>query len=114
MLQAWVSVCRAPSISPRVAEGLIVVGLSGIALMMALADHHNLSCWNGHPMLFLGLISYSLYLWHLPILYWTMTFLNHLAVSGDRLWWLIAIGAPAGLLAATISYYFVKRPFTMR
>jgi peptidoglycan/LPS O-acetylase OafA/YrhL len=47
-------------------------------------------------------------LMHLPGL------IDHLAASGDRLWWLIAIGVPAGLLAATVSYYFVERPFTAR
>ena len=149
MLLAWVHVRHGPSLSPRVSNALVVVGLAGIVVMMALVDHYYLAYWNGHamlyvgytitatfigalvlgtaiagpiaralfantPMLFIGLISYSLYLWHLPILGWTMAGLDRLEVTGDRLWWLLAIGVPLSLLAATVSHYLVERPFMAR
>ena len=62
-------------------------------------------------MLFVGTISYSLYLWHLPIIRWTIPMLDHFAVTGDRLWWLVVIAVPLSFLAATISFYFIERPF---
>ena len=65
-------------------------------------------------MLYVGMISYSLYLWHVPIIRWTMTMLNHFAVTGDRLWWLVVIVVPSSLIAATISYYYIERPFMAR
>jgi len=149
MLLAWIHVRQAPSLSPRISDGLVVVGLGGIVVMMALVDHYYLVYWNGHamlyfgytvtaafigalvlgtamagplaralfantPMLFIGLISYSLYLWHLPILGWTMRLLDRLEVTGDRLWWLAAIGIPSSFLAATVSHYLVERPFMAR
>lgn len=66
------------------------------------------------PMLFVGIISYSLYLWHIPILVWTLKLLDHAGVTGDRLWWLAGIGIPASLLAATMSYFLVERRFMVR
>jgi peptidoglycan/LPS O-acetylase OafA/YrhL len=65
-------------------------------------------------MLYLGLVSYSLYLWHLPILTWTMKLLDHFDVTGDRTGWLIVLVIPLSLLAATLSYYWVERPFMAR
>lgn len=65
-------------------------------------------------LLFLGIVSYSLYLWHLPIQSWTQRLLDHFAVAGDRLWWLVGISIPLSLLAATISYYWIERPFMPR
>ena len=62
-------------------------------------------------MLFIGIISYSLYLWHYPILIWTQKLLDHLSISGDRLWWLIGMGVPLSVLAAMISYALAERPF---
>ncbi len=149
MLLAWVYVRIAPPFSPRISDGLVIVGLSGIVVMMALVDHFYLVYWNGHamlylghsviatfigalvlgtamagplaralfantPMLFVGLISYSLYLWHVPILIWTMRLLDKFEVTGDRVWWLVGIGIPSSLLAATVSYFLVERPFMVR
>ena len=65
-------------------------------------------------MLALGIVSYSLYLWHLPIQFWTQRLLDHFSVSGDRLWWLVAISVPLSMLAATLSYYWIERPFMPR
>ena len=62
-------------------------------------------------MLAIGIISYSLYLWHLPIQLWTLRLLDHWSVTGDRLWWLVAISIPVSVLVATLSYFGVEKPF---
>lgn len=62
-------------------------------------------------MLYLGIISYSLYLWHLPIQQWTVAMLDRFGIVGDRLWWLVGISIPLSLIAATLSYCLVERPF---
>ena len=149
MLLAWVYVRHAATISSRLADGMMLVGLIGIVSMMALLDHVFADYWNGHILIFvgytiiacfigmlvlgtamagplsralfanstmlaLGIVSYSLYLWHLPILLWTQKLLDHFAVTGDRLWWLVAICIPLSMLAATLSYYCIERPFMRR
>lgn len=87
--------------------GLLVLGTAGAgALSRAL--------FTKSPMLFIGLISYSLYLWHLPIIHWTMRALDHFGVTGDHLGWLAVIAVPLSLLVASASYYFVERPFMRR
>ena len=61
--------------------------------------------------LFLGIVSYSLYLWHFPITQWTARFLDRWGVAGDRMGWLIAIAVPATIVASALSYWFVERRF---
>jgi len=63
------------------------------------------------PMMWLGVISYSLYLWHYPLLE-----LGQFAgfTNGARMpagWFVIAVAVPAILLIAWLSYRFVERPF---
>lgn len=61
------------------------------------------------PVVFVGLISYSLYLWHWPIIVFA------------RLWWIAPMGAlgtvlilGASVAAGTLSWRFVERPFRDR
>ena len=58
------------------------------------------------PMVFIGLISYSLYLWHWPLLVYA-NFLDQFHGLGSTRWWLLALA----LLAASASYFFVEKPF---
>ena len=61
------------------------------------------------PMVFLGLISYSLYLWHWPLLVFARYYgLGELGLTSR-----IAVVAVA-LLAATASWRFVEQPFRTR
>jgi peptidoglycan/LPS O-acetylase OafA/YrhL len=55
------------------------------------------------PMVFLGRISYGLYLWHQPIFVWLGTYGGWSALD------LVAV--PLAILVATASYYVVERPF---
>ncbi len=58
-------------------------------------------------LLWLGRISYSVYLWHLPML----VALERLARPLNLPWWMtLALGLLATLLTAQLSYVFVERP----
>jgi peptidoglycan/LPS O-acetylase OafA/YrhL len=57
------------------------------------------------PLRWIGLISYGVYLWHVP-LYWVLT--EETAHFGGYL--LFALGAPLAILIAGISYRFIETP----
>lgn len=57
------------------------------------------------PMVFIGIISYSLYLWHWPI--WS--FINHVFIEIDLMKKLLVI--TASLLIAFLSWKFIEEPF---
>jgi peptidoglycan/LPS O-acetylase OafA/YrhL len=54
------------------------------------------------PLVWIGKLSYSLYLWHLPVLF----FSENLGVGGHAF-----VGVATTLLLATVSYYCVERYF---
>ena len=58
------------------------------------------------PMVFVGLISYSLYLWHWPLLVYA-NFLNQLHELDSIRWLLFALAT----LLAGASYFIVEKPF---
>lgn len=62
-------------------------------------------------MVFLGLVSYSLYLWHLPVLTWLAAASWYPGLTGGRLAWILALALPLTLAIATVSYLGVERPF---
>jgi len=89
------------------AFGLITLGAAGSTRIGAMV-------FANRPLTFLGLISYSLYLWHYPLLS-----LAHAAgwIDGARAapWvvvWLVAV--PLILLAAWLSWRYVEQPFLRR
>ncbi|MFD1103733.1 acyltransferase family protein [Sphingobium olei] len=62
------------------------------------------------PVLFIGLISYSLYLWHWPLIVFTRYFYLTLTLSPGMM-----AGVAAGTFAAAVlSWRFVERPFRSR
>jgi peptidoglycan/LPS O-acetylase OafA/YrhL len=87
-----------------VAFGLLVLGASGSTRIGSLL-------FANRGMTFLGVISYSLYLWHYPLLqvaqYTGATNGAHAPA------WIMVLGVvvPAILLAAWLSYRYVERPF---
>lgn len=79
--------------------------LGAMGLIVASPDaivNRTLLCWR--PMTFVGLISYSLYLWHWPVL----VFLA-IACPGHSLWW-NGIALVASFLVATAVYKYVELP----
>ncbi|MEK7781699.1 MAG: acyltransferase family protein [Verrucomicrobiota bacterium] len=61
------------------------------------------------PVVFVGLISYSLYLWHWPL--FSLTRYLTVKVPSATVWWLL-IGA--SVILATLSWRFVETPFRQR
>ena len=58
---------------------------------------------NWAPLRHLGTISYSLYLWHLPIYLWTVR-----AIPDSGLGVKVVVAVPASLLAGWLSYRLVE------
>lgn len=58
------------------------------------------------PVVFIGLISYSLYLWHWPVVVYAK-YANGLELFGSQAW----SGIVLSLLLAIASYYWVETPF---
>lgn len=95
-------------------HALCAVGFAAIVLAGALGPQrgpwHRISSYGALP--WLGLVSYSLYLWHEPLLL-------HLAGNGwlpeqaaSAFWPTLAILLPLSLLAAWVSYWLIEYPFS--
>jgi peptidoglycan/LPS O-acetylase OafA/YrhL len=56
------------------------------------------------PLCWVGTISYSLYLWHLPVYLWAVR-----ALPDAPLWQLVAVAVPGSFLAAFVSFALVER-----
>lgn len=66
------------------------------------------------PIRFTGTISYSIYLWHLPVIFWLMT--HHLTVGGSGLALPFNTVLVLGLVLplSALTYYLVERPAMLR
>lgn len=82
----------------------------GSCLILAAAQHTRIGGWLSIPPLrAIGLISYSLYLWHWPVLvFWRFAKLDTLT-SLD-----CVLAVVVSFVAAALSYRFVERPFRDR
>jgi peptidoglycan/LPS O-acetylase OafA/YrhL len=72
-----------------------------------------LSLLDTRPLVVVGLASYSLFLWHEPLVYWLREHGLTLAGAGGFLINLIVLAAVAGALAA-LTYRYVERPAMAR
>ncbi len=91
-----------PALSLAVA-GILLAGASGGRLATVLLGNR--------VMHFIGIVSYSMYLWHFPILV-ALKEAGFFAGEGIvRLGSAILVGLPLTLAAASVSYYLVERPF---
>jgi peptidoglycan/LPS O-acetylase OafA/YrhL len=80
-----------------VAAGLLI-------LCAVIGDTPAVSLLGARPIRFVGVISYALYLWHVPIL-------GALGVHGHFEGWHSAAAIALSFMAAATSYYVIERPF---
>ena len=81
------------------AYGLPLFEISSVLLVLAAADGR-LPELTLSPLVWLGLISYGLYLWHQPV---------H-ALAGRH----VLVGLPIAVILAAASYRFIEQPFRRR
>ncbi len=85
---------------PTVGTALLILANSG-----TITRSGRLLCWP--PLVFIGLISYSLYLWHWPIIVFAKAWRHpHPLTNLDEI--LIVLGST---LIAVVSWYWVEQPF---
>jgi peptidoglycan/LPS O-acetylase OafA/YrhL len=92
--------------------GIVVPGLIGLGyglLLLAIVWGHKIihTPFEFYPLRFIGLISFSLYLWHLPIIQPLIPALNNPYLNTLR-------RLPLAFLVAYLSYQLVERPFLSR
>jgi len=92
---------------PGVNALLPVVG----AALLIQYGHDTSAGWllSRKPMVFVGLISYSLYLWHWPIIVFSEYYLVQ-KLTG----WRTAAAVAVSLAVATLSWRYVERPFRVK
>jgi peptidoglycan/LPS O-acetylase OafA/YrhL len=90
--------------------------LAGAALalvVLAAASPLPLARWlfGGRALAFVGTVSYSLYLWHNPLIGWLYPLWPGLPHGAGGLGLRALVVVPASLVAAWVSYRLVERPF---
>lgn len=91
-----------PALSLGIAA-LMLAGVAGNPLVNRL--------FGNRYMVFAGLISYSVYLWHLPLLAWVAAMDAPRAWPMNRLIALFLASLPLVVAVAAVSYVLVERPF---
>jgi peptidoglycan/LPS O-acetylase OafA/YrhL len=91
--------------TPLLSCGTVLVVLSGTGGSRVAAG-----LFANRPMIILGLVSYSFYLWHLPMLDWIVASPWLSGLFGKSFGTLIAISIMPILLASALSYLLVERP----
>lgn len=88
--------------------GILLVSVLTGGLIIALVDPHNViaKVFSWKPLVYVGKISYGIYIWHYPILL-LMTDFN--SASETPFWWFI-IEALVVLGVSAFSYRFVEQP----
>ena len=126
---------RAITLAPRLATALSLAGCGAIALAIATFDDHtpfpglaallpvlgtaaliatsgswiNRRLLSAEPVRFVGLISYSWYLWHMPPIVFARLALGREPVAAE-----LAMLVALSFAAATLSWRFVEQPFRKR
>jgi peptidoglycan/LPS O-acetylase OafA/YrhL len=82
------------------------------AVILAAVNGSRLMQWlfGNRFMVYAGLVSYSYYLWHFPIMDWIAATDWFQSLAAGRFLWLLLVATPAVFLVATLSYLLVERP----
>jgi peptidoglycan/LPS O-acetylase OafA/YrhL len=88
---------------PSVYTSIPLVGVSMIIIFSNKNDY-SIRLLKNKIVVFLGLISYGLYLWHYPV----FSFLAHLALDG---FFLKILAIATIIILASISFWLIERPF---
>ncbi|MCK1352668.1 acyltransferase [Bradyrhizobium sp. CW7] len=86
-----------------------IVPVLGAALFISAPGSFASTVLSARPPVFIGLISYPLYLWHWPILVFSELFAMHPLSIRER-----AMCILASTLAATLTFLFVEKPIRRR
>jgi peptidoglycan/LPS O-acetylase OafA/YrhL len=86
--------------NPAALMGWMAMAEVGALLLVLGAQHVPGLSW--FPMVWIGRLSYGIYLWHYPIMYW----LRREDITG---WRSMLIGTAGAVLCAALSYYTVER-----
>lgn len=62
------------------------------------------------PLHFVGVVSYGIYLWHMPVMNWMSSVPQAMGVDGYIFWPLLLLTTLITLILATVSWYLVERP----
>jgi peptidoglycan/LPS O-acetylase OafA/YrhL len=100
----------------------VAAGVAAACMLIAVAQAHSAgrTHWIAglcelRPSYLLGQCSYSLYLFHYPILAWIFALLLGSGLSVTTLFFaLMVLGVTASLAAAALSYFLLERPFMKR
>ncbi|HEV2235938.1 MAG TPA: acyltransferase [Ktedonobacterales bacterium] len=109
----WYTVDRPTNLLAIAGPWLIGLSYGGLVLGTLWAGGAARALFAWRPLRFIGLVSYSLYLWHLPII----TALAPLTTRLPGLWPLpaaLAVGLCVAVPFAYMSYQLVERPFLRR
>lgn len=81
---------------------IILAGVAGASMINRL--------FASRFMIFAGLISYSYYIWHFPVLNWIVATEWFQALDNMRFMWLLLVSAPLVFLISTLSYVLFEVP----
>ena len=101
----------AEAINPAARQGrwmypVEILTAAGAAVFVAMAPSVGWLC--RPPLVWLGRISYSLYLWHLPVLLATI----HIGYGRLPLWSLLVLSIALGMATAALMHHLVEEPST--
>ncbi len=89
--------------------GTVICSLLTVVLIAACVQSNGLLArvFSFGPLVWLGKRSYSIYLWHYPLL----ALMNPVSNISATPWWMYLIQLGVVLLAAELSYHFIETPF---